>query len=260
MPARGDVIIPVVSTADSGGGSLREAVAQANATPPDTAVIIDLVALQGITAPAAPVIELSSGPLVLLRGVSILANPGPARPVLRGSASGTGLDGVFIATGDQAGTNAALLNPRLAALGGYGGTTRTAPPQPDSPLVDAIPGSAGPFLSPDARGVTRPQGNPGDIGAVELPRIPYTTWNLAIADPKLRDAPHDPDGDGSGGHMPIAGSVLRPGPGGISAGGSTRGETAGTPCGCRSARWSRAGPGCGSAPPSAQGARRGCSR
>jgi hypothetical protein len=63
-------------------------------------------------------------------------------------------------------------------------------------LVDAIPGSAGPLLSPDARGVTRPQGNPGDIGAVELPRIPYTTWNLVIADPKLRDAPHDPDGDG----------------------------------------------------------------
>jgi hypothetical protein len=110
--------------------------------------------------------------------------------------SATGLDGVFVGAGDQAGTNAAPLDPRLAALGDYGGATRTAPPRPDSPLVDSIPGSAGPFLSPDARGVTRAQGNLGDIGAIELPRIPYTTWNLAIADPKLRDALHDPDQDG----------------------------------------------------------------
>ena len=86
-----DVIIPVVSSADSGAGSLRAAVAQANATPADTAVIIDLIALQSITNPAAPVIGLTSGPLNLQRGMQILANAGPAAPVLRSPAGDTRL-------------------------------------------------------------------------------------------------------------------------------------------------------------------------
>jgi hypothetical protein len=110
--------------------------------------------------------------------------------------SATGIDGVFIQPGDQAGNNLNPLDPRLATLGDYGGPTRTAPPRPDSPLVDAIPASAGAFLSPDARALSRPQGNLGDIGAVELPRVPYTTWNLVIPDAGQRGNLNDPDGDG----------------------------------------------------------------
>jgi hypothetical protein len=64
-------------------------------------------------------------------------------------------------------------NPHLEPLADNGGPTRTRLPQPDSPLIDAIPpgscradGAAG--ITTDQRGVTRPQGPGCDIGAVEV--------------------------------------------------------------------------------------------
>ena len=65
------------------------------------------------------------------------------------------------------GTNANNLtgvNPLLAPLGTYGGTTQTQPPLPGSPAIDA--GGAG-CTGTDQRGVSRPIGAACDIGAVE---------------------------------------------------------------------------------------------
>ena len=60
------------------------------------------------------------------------------------------------------------VDPRLRALGAYGGATLTEPPLPSSPAVDAGP-TACPTAT-DERGVPRPQpaGGACDIGAVEL--------------------------------------------------------------------------------------------
>ena len=64
-------------------------------------------------------------------------------------------------------------DPALTALGPNGGPTETRPPTETSPLVDGVPlaqcqadGAAG--ISWDQRGITRPQRNGCDIGAVEL--------------------------------------------------------------------------------------------
>jgi hypothetical protein len=64
-------------------------------------------------------------------------------------------------------------DPGLGALADNGGPTRTMLPQTGSPLVDAIPlvncqsdGASG--VATDQRGVTRPQVNGCDIGAVEV--------------------------------------------------------------------------------------------
>jgi sugar lactone lactonase YvrE len=55
-------------------------------------------------------------------------------------------------------------NPQLAPLGNYGGPTRTLPPLPGSPALDAATGSA---ATADQRGFPRPLGAANDIGAVE---------------------------------------------------------------------------------------------
>lgn len=64
-------------------------------------------------------------------------------------------------------------DPALTALGPNGGPTETRPPTETSPLVDGVPlaqcqadGAAG--IAWDQRGVTRPQRDGCDIGAVEL--------------------------------------------------------------------------------------------
>jgi hypothetical protein len=74
----------------------------------------------------------------------------------------------FGAATDRVGTSNA---PKLDALNG--GPTQTRLPQSGSPLIDAIPlascqadGASG--ISTDQRGVSRPQGNGCDIGAVEV--------------------------------------------------------------------------------------------
>ncbi len=59
------------------------------------------------------------------------------------------------------------VDPRLRALGAYGGPTLTESPLPKSPVVNAGPTDACP-AGVDARGVPRPQGGACDIGAVEL--------------------------------------------------------------------------------------------
>jgi CSLREA domain-containing protein len=69
--------------------------------------------------------------------------------------------GVLTASGDLINTN-----PLLSTLSNYGGTTPTLYPKQGSPAIDAGSGGAG-APATDQRGVTRPQGNAFDIGAVE---------------------------------------------------------------------------------------------
>lgn len=96
--------------------------------------------------------------------------------------------------GDVFGSNASPFDPGLAELADYGGPTLTAPPLPTGPLVDAIPGAAN-VLAADQRQISRPQGTASDIGAVELPRVAFTTWNLQIPNSGQRGATADPDDD-----------------------------------------------------------------
>ena len=76
-------------------------------------------------------------------------------------ASGTG-DGFLTGSGDLTNTD-----PRLTALGNFGGHTPVYLLAFDSAAVDAGSGGAGAPVS-DQRGVPRPQGGNLDIGAVEL--------------------------------------------------------------------------------------------
>ena len=93
---------------------------------------------------------------------------------------GTGTGGtVTLATGDQVGTNASIINPLLGPLGSNGGTTPTIPLLDGSPAIDAAdpnnsdaafpaPPALIPSLTTDQRGVARPQDGGNDIGAFEL--------------------------------------------------------------------------------------------
>lgn len=107
----------------------------------------------------------------------------------------TNVESIFAVSGDQIGTHLAPINPRLADPADFGGPTKTCPPRPGSPLIDAIP-QAFNVIGTDQRGTTRPQGSSADIGAVELPRVAYTTWNQQIPLAKDRGTTADPDGDG----------------------------------------------------------------
>jgi hypothetical protein len=80
----------------------------------------------------------------------------------------------FTGTGDTQGG----ADPRLEALGDFGGPTQTRPPTVTSPLVDAIPvGDCDPGVTTDQRGESRPADGDGDgtsgcdIGAVELATV-----------------------------------------------------------------------------------------
>ncbi len=72
-------------------------------------------------------------------------------------------------SGDRVGTAAQPINPRLLALGAYGGSTETQLPEAVSPAVGhgAPPDAAAPCEPTDQRGVLRPLGARCDIGAVE---------------------------------------------------------------------------------------------
>lgn len=109
--------------------------------------------------------------------------------------NGTGVESTFSAAGDTKGTWAAPLYPLLTAPNDFGGPTETCPPQPGSPLIDAIPGAFN-ILATDQIGTNRPQGSAADIGAVELPRVAYSTWDDQIPLAKDRGTDADPDGDG----------------------------------------------------------------
>ena len=64
---------------------------------------------------------------------------------------------------DLTGTGSNPLNPLLAALGNYGGSTQTMALLPGSPAIDAGNSS----VATDQRGVSRPKGSASDIGAFE---------------------------------------------------------------------------------------------
>jgi Right handed beta helix region len=71
-------------------------------------------------------------------------------------------------TGDQFGTSAAPIDPRLEPLADNGGPTQTHALQPDSPAID----QGNSDENTDQRGVARPQGTADDIGAFELEQTP----------------------------------------------------------------------------------------
>jgi hypothetical protein len=74
-----------------------------------------------------------------------------------GDVGGNGINGTNV-------SNLTAVNPLLAPLGSYGGTTQTQPPLPGSPAIDA----GGVVCSAsDQRGVARPVNTLCDIGAVE---------------------------------------------------------------------------------------------
>ena len=99
----------------------------------------------------------------------------------------------FNQTGDQTGTSAAPLDPRLAPLGNYGGPTQTHQLLPDSPAIDKGAAATNPItgtaITTDQRGLTRPVdlttytnatgGNGSDIGAVELQLVPTAAGTTA---------------------------------------------------------------------------------
>jgi hypothetical protein len=70
-------------------------------------------------------------------------------------------------------------NPLLAPLGFFGGPTRTMPPLPESPAIDA----GGPTTFPtDQRGFTRVFGLSPDIGAVEVSPDPLFSITKIVVD------------------------------------------------------------------------------
>ena len=86
-----------------------------------------------------------------------------ARSNLIGVGSGSGLtDGV---DGNQVGSVAAPIDPKLGTLGDHGGATATFPLLLGSPAIDA--GSSADCPDIDQRGVSRPQGPGCDIGSYE---------------------------------------------------------------------------------------------
>jgi hypothetical protein len=85
--------------------------------------------------------------------------------------------------GDQAGTSAAPLDPKLGPLQDNGGPTKTAAPLPGSPVIDQV--LAGSGATTDQRGFPRPDEaeTASDIGAVETgpAALRATTTTLTAA-------------------------------------------------------------------------------
>jgi hypothetical protein len=89
-----------------------------------------------------------------------------ARFNLIGDGTGSGIaDGV---DGNQVGTGAAPIDPKIGRLATNGGTTKTHALMLGSPAIDAA--SDGECPASDQRGVTRPQGAHCDIGSYERGR------------------------------------------------------------------------------------------
>jgi CSLREA domain-containing protein len=158
-------------------------------------------------------------PLVLKN--SIVADNGTmmGSPDIHGSiATQAGVNLVSSSDG-IAGTFAGLVaDPRLAALGLYGGPTATLAPLPGSPVIEAavpLPGDP----ATDQTGAARPRGPLPDIGAMEA--VAFSTLSLADTDsdgipdlvegayPQLSvgvdDSALDSDGDGSSDAEELAG-------------------------------------------------------
>jgi predicted outer membrane repeat protein len=113
----------------------------------------------------------TGGATFRVQNTILAGNSGGAAPDVSGAVTSLGhnLVGVgagstgFSAAGDQVGTAAAPIDPKLAELNFYGGAAPTRVPLPGSPAIDAGAAVAG----TDQRGVSRPQGAADDIGAVE---------------------------------------------------------------------------------------------
>jgi Calx-beta domain/Bacterial Ig-like domain len=157
--------------------------------------------ITGNTAPTTATggggVGLSGGtPTAIIESTVIAQNTGPTDgPDLRiaaGSATGTNsLIGVappanFSGFGNLTGTQATPLNPQLAPLQNYGGTTLTRSPLPGSPVLNAGVDFNG--LPSDQRGgsFSRNFGGGVDIGAVEsqppyIPTAAVTAGNITSA-------------------------------------------------------------------------------
>ncbi|HET9768539.1 MAG TPA: CSLREA domain-containing protein, partial [Thermoanaerobaculia bacterium] len=108
----------------------------------------------------------------------VAANVAPLHPDAAGVVASAGFnlwgvaDGVTLASGDQGGSAAHPLDPKLAPLAEQGGPTPTHAPLPGSPALDAgAPADASLFCAAfDQRGVRRDDAATGrcDAGAVEL--------------------------------------------------------------------------------------------
>jgi len=126
---------------------------------------------KGVLVPVLVAIYSGGGPASLdLVNTIISGNDGVSFDVMNGAPGnytslGNNLSsdngsGVLVASGDLINSN-----PLLSKLGNYGGTTPTLYPMVGSPAIDAGASTGEPAT--DQRGVTRPQGNGYDIGAVE---------------------------------------------------------------------------------------------
>jgi len=126
---------------------------------------------KGVLVPVLVAIYSGGGPASLdLVNTIISGNDGVSFDVINGAPGnytslGNNLSsdngsGVLVASGDLINSN-----PLLSKLGNYGGTTPTLYPMVGSPAIDAGASTGEPAT--DQRGVTRPQGNGYDIGAVE---------------------------------------------------------------------------------------------
>jgi autotransporter-associated beta strand protein len=139
----------VNNTAPGAGGGIRQG--QSNVI-----VTLENSIVAGNTGGSSPDI---SGAVNSYSGVNFIGNPA--------GASNLGSLGIDYLTGD----------PQLADLGYYGGPTKTMPPLPGSPVIDA--GGATSLLA-DQRGFPRVIGGTVDIGAVEAGSADFEPDGLTL--------------------------------------------------------------------------------
>ena len=135
--------------------------------------------------PTGLLVQGNSLPLLNNTIIAPDAVQGPLDPAGMNNLIGDGsaMTGLTTANGNRIGTAAVPLDPQLAALGAYGGPTKTMPPLPGSPAIDAganalAIGPDGQPLATDQRGrprivdATRTGTARVDIGAVEVAPLP----------------------------------------------------------------------------------------
>lgn len=99
---------------------------------------------------------------------------------------GNGFNGFgFGAVGDQVGTVASPIDPKIGVLANNGGPTQTDALLAGSPAINA--GNPALGLPTDQRGIVRPQGAAPDIGAYERQIPIIIKLNAAVVIPSLND-------------------------------------------------------------------------